>query len=299
MYIEHAVDGAQTQRQGKVIIALATLYLAWSSTYIAIRFSLAAFPPFFVAGSRYMLVGLGMFLYLRLRGAAGPDRTEWTHSSIIGAFLLLGGTGGVVYAMQWVGSGTAALVIATTPLWTVLFAGFWKQWPRRREWFGLALGFAGIAILNSDGDLRSHPLGAGLLVLAAMSWAFGSVLSTRLRLPGSMMSSAAQMFSGGLLVLVVGFASGERLPMHPPIQAIAALVYLAVFGSLLGYTAYMYLLKNVRPSLATSYSYVNPPLAVLLGAWLAGEQITGVTIAAVPVILAGVVLVIAEQKGKK
>jgi drug/metabolite transporter (DMT)-like permease len=283
-------------RQVRVFIALATLYLAWSSTYLAIRFALDGFPPLFVAGSRYTLVGLGLFVYLRLRGAAGPDRAEWTHASIIGSFLLLGGTGGVVYAIQWVGSGTAALVIATTPLWTVLFAGFWKQWPRGREWLGLAVGFTGIAILNSGGDLRAHPLGAVFLILAAMSWAFGSVLSTRLRLPGGMMSSAAQMFSGGLVVLAAGFASGERVPSHPPLRAAAALVYLAVFGSLLGYTAYTYLLKTVRPSLATSYTYVNPALAVLLGAWLAGELITPATVLALPVILTGVVLVIAGQR---
>lgn len=296
MTIEEAAAGARPRRQGRIILALATLYLAWSSTYLAIRFSLEGFPPLFVAGARYMLVGFAMLVYLRIKGAAGPDRTEWTHASIIGSLLLLGGTGGVVCALQWVGSGTAALMIATTPLWTVLFGGFWKQWPRTREWLGLALGFAGIAILNSGGDLRAHPLGAGLLLLAALSWSFGSVLSMRLRLPGGLMSSAAQMFSGGLVVLAASFATGERVLPHPPLKAMVALVYLAVFGSLLGYTAYTYLLKNVRPSLATSYSYVNPPLAVLLGAWLAGERITGGTIAAMPVILAGVVLVIAGQR---
>lgn len=292
-------EQGQEGRRLKTILALATLYLAWSSTYIAIRFSLEGYPPLFVAGARYLLVGLGMYLYLRMRGAAGPDRAEWTHASIIGSLLLLGGTGGVVYAMQWVGSGTAALVIATTPLWTVLFAGFWSGWPGRREWTGLALGFAGIVVLNSGGDLRAHPLGAGLLLLAALSWAFGSVLSTRLRMPAGAMSSAVQMFSGGLVVLIAGLAAGERVPLHPPFRATAALVYLAVFGSLLGYTAYTYLLRTVRPSLATSYSYVNPPLAVLLGAWLAGEPVTGVTVISLPFILAGVVLVIAgERKGE-
>ena len=128
-------------QQGNIIIALATLYLAWSSTYLAIRFSLESFPPLFIAGSRYMLVGLGMYIYLRWKGAAAPTRKQWGGSSAVGAFLLLGGTGGVVYAEQWVGSGMAALVLATTPLWTVLFAGIWKQWPQRNEWIGLALGF--------------------------------------------------------------------------------------------------------------------------------------------------------------
>ena len=280
----------------KVYIALLTLYLAWSSTYLAIRFSLESFPPFFVAGSRYMLVGAGIYAYLRFRGTPSPTRQHWGASFLVGAFLLLGGTGGVVYAMQWVGSGTAALVIATTPLWTVLFAGLWKQWPERYEWIGLLLGFAGIVLLNIGGDLHAHPGGAVLLVLSAASWAFGSVLSLRLELPRSMMASAAQMFSGGLLVLVVGFASGERVPAHPSLRAISALAYLTVFGSLLGYTAYTYLLKNVRPALATSYSYVNPALAVLLGAWFADERVTVITVAAMSIILAGVVLVILGQR---
>jgi len=280
----------------KVIIALATLYLAWSSTYLAIRFSLESFPPFFTAGFRYMLVGAGMYGYLRMKGIPAPSREQWRNSSVIGAFLLLGGTAGVVYAMQWVGSGTAALVIATTPLWTVLFGGIWRQWPQRNEWMGLVLGFAGIVLLNMQGDLRTHPTGAVLLVLSAASWSFGSVLSLRLKLPSAMMASAAQMFSGGVLVLLIGFLTGESIPAHPPARAIAALAYLAIFGSLLGYTAYTYLLNNVRPALATSYSYVNPALAVLLGSWFADEKITGITIAAMLVILSGVVLVIMGQR---
>lgn len=280
----------------KVIVALATLYLAWSSTYLAIRFSLESFPPFFTAGFRYMLVGAGMYAYLRIQGSPPPTRIQWRDSTIIGIFLLGGGTAGVVYAMQWVGSGTSALVIATTPLWTVLFGGIWKQWPQRNEWIGLLLGFSGIVLLNLQGDLRTHPAGAVLLVLSAASWSFGSVLSLRLNLPSGMMASAAQMFSGGFLVLLTGFLTGEQVPAHPPLRAIAALVYLALFGSLLGYTAYTYLLKNVRPALATSYSYVNPALAVMLGAWLADEKITGITVAAMIIILAGVVLVILGQR---
>ena len=280
----------------KVLIALATLYLAWSSTYLAIRFSLESFPPLFTAGSRYMLVGLFMFLYMRWRGAPPPTKAQWKGSAIVGTFLLLGGTGGVVYAEQWVGSGMAALVLATTPLWTVLFAGIWKQWPKRNEWAGLLLGLAGVVLLNLEGDLRTHPVGAALLALAAASWAFGSVLSTRLSLPPGAMASAAQMFSGGMLVLAIGFVSGERVPLHPTPRALAAILYLALFGSLLGYTAYTYLLKNVRPALATSYAYVNPVLAVLLGIWFAGEHITLMGIAATLIILAGVALVIAGQR---
>ncbi len=286
----------ETGRKWKVILALATLYLAWSSTYLGIRFALEGFPPFFIAGFRYMIVGAGMFVYLRWRGVTGPSGAEWRWSFVVGAFLLLGGTAGVVYAEQWVGSGIAALVLATTPLLTVVFAGFWKQWPARREWIGLMLGLAGIVLLNAEGDLRAHPVGAVLLVCAALSWSFGSVLSLRVPMPAGMMASATQMFSGGLIVLVVGLLTGERFPAHPSLRAVGAIIYLAVFGSLLGYTAYTYLLKNVRPSLATSYAYVNPVLAVLLGVWIGGEHFPKAAVMAMPLILAGVVMVIVGQK---
>ena len=160
----------------------------------------------------------------------------------------------------------------------------------------LRWGLSGIVLLNLEGDLRTHPAGAALLALAAASWAFGSVLSTRVSLPPGAMASAAQMFSGGLLVLVIGFVSGERVPLHPSVKATWSIVYLAIFGSLLGYTAYTYLLKHVRPALATSYAYVNPVLAVLLGIWLAGEHITMLGIVGMLIILAGVVMVIAGQR---
>lgn len=280
----------------KVLIALATLYLAWSSTYLAIRISLESFPPFFIAGSRYMLVGAGMYLYLRLKGQKALTRPQWLSSLAVGIFLLLGGTGGVVYAEQWVGSGVAALVIATTPLWAVLFAGIWRQWPSRPEWIGLLVGFAGIILLNLDGDLRAHPKGAILLVAAAMSWSFGSMLGRRLPLPSGMMASAAQMFTGGLAVLFVSLLAGERINSAPSLRAVIAMAYLALFGSLIGYTAYTYLLHKVRPALATSYAYVNPALAVLLGVWLAGERISTMGIAAMLVILTGVVLVVLGER---
>lgn len=285
--------------QVKVIIALATLYLAWSSTYLAIRIALEGFPPFFIAGFRYMLVGAGLYIYLRIKGEAAPTVAEWRGSALIGAFLLLGGTAGVVYAEQWVGSGIAALVLATSPIMTALFAGLWKHRPARNEWLGMLLGFAGIVLLNLRGDLRAHPVGAALLILASVSWSFGSALSLRVSLPRGMMASAGQMFSGGLIVFGVSVLAGEQIPAAPSIRSIAAMVWLAIFGSLLGYTAYTYLLKNVRPALATSYAYVNPVLAVLLGAWIGGERIAATALLAMPFILAGVALVIAGQKSKK
>jgi drug/metabolite transporter (DMT)-like permease len=281
--------------KGLIVLSLATLYLAWSSTYLAIRIALEDFPPFFIAGFRYMLVGGGMFLYLKAKGALWPTLREWIGATVIGIFLLMGGTAGTVYAEQWVGSGMAALVLSTSPLLTVLFAMFWKHRPARNEWLGMLLGMAGIVLLNIEGDLRAHPLGAVVLMIASASWSFGSVLSLHVPMPRGMMASAAQMFCGGLIVLMVSWATGETMPSDPSVRSVGAMVWLAVFGSLLGYTAYTYLLTHVRPSLATSYAYVNPVLAVLLGVWIGGEDIARTSMIAMPIILSGVVLVILGQ----
>lgn len=279
-----------------VAASLLVLYLAWSSTYFAIRVALESFPPFFIAGFRYMLIGLGICLFFRLRGAPLPTLREWGGSAVAGSFLLLGGTGGVVYAEQWVGSGIAAVVLATTPLLTALFAALWKHRPAQHEWIGMLLGLAGIVLLNIGGDLRAYPLGAALLVLAAFSWSFGSVLSLHIPMPPGMMAGGAQMFSGGAITLLASIMTNEKIPEHPSMRALAAMVWLAVFGSLLGYSAYTYLLKNVRPALATSYAYVNPVLAVLIGVWLGGEQLTPLGITAMTVIIAAVFLVVMGRR---
>lgn len=285
-----------TPRQGRVIAALAAVYLSWGSTYLGIKIALAELPPLFMMGIRFFLFGIGIYAYLRLRGAPNPSAREWLWSAVIGAFLMLGGSAGVAYAEQWVSSGIAALVIATTPLWTVLFAGIWKRWPNRLEWAGMLVGLVGIAVLNFEGDLKANPLGAILLILAAMSWAFGSAWSQHLKLPRGMMAGAAQMITGGAIVLIIGFSIGERVTAVPTWRSIGAVLYLGVVGSLVGFTAYTYLLSRVRPALATSYAYVNPVIAVLLGIWILGEQVHMSGLIAMVIIVMGVVLVAFGQR---
>ncbi|MDH4162548.1 MAG: drug/metabolite exporter YedA [Nitrospirota bacterium] len=288
----------ETSEPGRtnVIIALFAVYLSWSSTYIAIKFALESLPPLFMMGIRFFLFGLGMYFWLLKRGERTPSLREWLWSAVIGTFLMLGGSAGVAYAEQWVASGLAALVIATTPLWTVLFATIWKHRPNWIEWLGLAVGFSGIVLLNLGGDLRASPLGAGLLLLAAVSWAFGSAWSRHLPLPRGMMGGAAQMITGGAIVLIVGFAMGERVLTMPTTQSILAVIYLGIVGSLIGFNAYTYLLGRVRPSLATSYAYVNPVLALLLGLWIGGEKVGMLEVWAMGIILVGVMLVVMGQR---
>ena len=286
----------QDARASGVIVALLAVYLSWSSTYLAIKFALESLPPLFMMGIRFFLFGLIAYAWLRLRGADRPSRREWWWSAVIGLFLMLGGSAGVAYAEQWVSSGLAALVIATTPLWTVLFAAIWKHRPNRMEWLGLVVGFSGIVLLNLGGDLRANPVSAVLLMLAALCWAFGSAWSRHVPLPRGMMAGAAQMIAGGAIVLIVGFATGERVTAMPSLRSLAAVAYLGIVGSLIGFTAYIYLLGRVRPALATSYAYVNPVLALLLGLWLGGEKIGMLEVSAMGIILAGVVLVVLGQR---
>ena len=280
--------GAETDRVG-VGLALLAIYVIWGSTYLGMRIGLEAFPPFLMAGVRFLLAGGGLMLALRGRGAALPTRAQWGGAAWMGALLLGLGNGGVMFAeYKGVTSGLAALGIATVPLWASLFGGLWGQWPTRREWLGLGIGFCGIACLNLEGGLRGSPLGAVSLVVSAVGWAFGSVWSRRLTLPSGAMAPAAQMLCGGVLLLAVSMVRGEHL--HGlPLRPLLAFAYL-VFAAVVGYSAYAYLLVHVRPALATSYAYVNPVIAVGLGALLMGERLSPAGFAALALIVLGVCL---------
>lgn len=276
-------------------LALLALYLIWGSTYLAMLFAIKGFPPFMMAGLRFVVAGSLLYFYLRWRGAPSPTGAQWASCATVGTLLLLGGNGAVAFAEQTVASGIAALVVATVPLWTLLFAALWKKYPTRREVAGVMVGFTGIVLLNLDGNLRGSPLGAVILLLASASWAFGSVWSWRLPLPGGMMNSAAQMLGGGFSLMAMSFAMGEHLAQLPSLKAVAALAYLVVFGSFVAFSAYQFLLHTVRPAVATSYAYVNPPIAVLLGVMLAGEHLSTLEMVGMGVVLAGVVLVMVKK----
>lgn len=279
---------ARTERF-RLLLSLFLVYVIWGSTYLAIRLAVRDLPPFLMSGLRFLIAGSLLYLFLRVRGAPSPRRAEWKGAFLVGAFLM-GGNAGVAFSEQWVGSGLASLVVAAVPLWVALFSGFWGQWPNRREWLGLGLGLVGIGLLNMESNLRANPLGAVALLLGVVCWAWGSAWGRHLRLPQGLMASAAEMLTGGALVLILGLLRGERLHHLPDMSSVLALLYLIGFGSLLAFSAYDYLLRHARPALATSYAYANPVIAVLLGAGLAGEKITPVGLLALLVILAGVTL---------
>jgi drug/metabolite transporter (DMT)-like permease len=285
------VADPDVRRRWLVPLALVSLYFIWGSTYLAIRVALESYPPFLMAAVRFIAAGGVLYAFLLWRGMAAPTRAQWRNAAATGAMLLGLGNGLVCYAEQSVASGLAAVAVASMPLFAAMFGGLYGAWPARMEWAGLAVGFAGVILLNLGGSMASAPLGAIALVVAAAAWAFGSVWSKRRDMPPAAMNTAAQMLTGGVLLLVFALAIGERWPAAPTPSASLALVYLAVAGSLIGFTAYLYLLNTVRPALATSYAYVNPPVAVMFGVMLGGEIVGSFDVVAMVVILAGVGLI--------
>jgi drug/metabolite transporter (DMT)-like permease len=269
-------------------LALFALYVIWGSTYLGIRFALESYPPFLLAGVRFLGAGLLFYGFLRWRGMAPPSRLQWRNAAVTGVLLLGFGNGLVCFAEQRVNSGIAAVAVASMPLFAALFSGLYGHWPTRRETIGLLIGFAGVIVLNLGSGLSGSRLGAIALLVAASCWAFGSVWSKHQDMPAGPMNTAAQMLCASVALLAVGFGSGEHLPAHPTLRATVAVVYLAVFGSLIAFSAYLYVLKHARPALATSYAYVNPPVAVLFGLLLAGEHVGPYDLAGMAVILLGV-----------
>lgn len=287
---ENPADTLHPLSDPRVLIPLAllALYVIWGSTYLGIRIALESYPPFLLAGVRFLVVGALFYGFLRWRGLAAPTPLQWRNAAFTGVLLLGFGNGLVCFAEQHVSSGIAAVAVASMPLFAALFAGLYGQWSTRRETLGLLIGFAGVIVLNLGSGLSGSRLGAAALLTAAMCWAFGSVWSRRQQMPPGQMNTAAQMLCGSVALLAMGFGSGEQLPTHPTLRATLALAYLAVFGSLIAFSAYLYVLKHARPALATSYAYINPPIAVLFGILLAGEHVGPYDLVGMTVILLGV-----------
>lgn len=275
-----------------LVCAFLALYLIWGSTYFVIKLGVQAWPPMLLAGLRFVIAGTLMFGWLRWRGVPMPTAKEWRACAIVGFLLLSCGNGGVTIAEHLgVASAVAALAIATVPLFALLFGLIWGQRTTGLEWGGIVLGLVGIGLLNLGHNLQASPLGAVLVLLAAASWAFGSMWSRHLSLPSGAMASAAQMLIGGAVLLAGSVASGERLEQAPDAAGWFALAYLTLLGSIVAFSAYLYLLKHVRPAAATSYAYVNPVVAVLLGVTFAGERIGTEEWLAMTVIVSAVVLI--------
>jgi drug/metabolite transporter (DMT)-like permease len=275
-----------------IALALTALYLIWGSTYLAIRFALeGGLPPLLMAGGRFVLAGGLMYAALRFRGVPAPTRAQWRNLAVMALLLLVFGNGMVCVAEQSVSSGLAAVAVASAPLWMGLFSTLRGQHPSRIEWVGLAIGFVGVVWLNVGSSLVASKIGMIALLVATVAWSYGSIWSRGRDLPSPFMGAAGQMLLGGVMMLVAGFAIGERVHDWPTLKGVLSVGYLVSFGSIIGFSAYIWLLHHVRPALAGSYAYVNPAIAVALGAWLANEQFSGSEFVAMGVILLGVVAI--------
>lgn len=296
------MDHSEHATGTRVALALAAVYLIWGSTYLAIRYALeGGFPPFLLGGIRFLIAGGLMYAVLRWRGVAAPTHAQWSNAAVMGVLLLLLGNGMVNLAEQTVSSGMTAVAVASAPLWMGIFAAMRGQKPNRMEWVGLGIGFIGVLWLNVDSSLSASTIGLVALLVASLSWSFGSIWSRGRDLPSPFMAAAAQMLCGGVAMCIVGGVLGERFEGMPSTQGLAAFAYLIVFGSIIGFSAYIWLLHHVRPALAGSYAYVNPAIAVALGAWLANERFGSHELLAMGVILLGVVAITLAKaaKGKR
>ena len=282
-----------------IVLSLLTVYVIWGTTYLGIRFALESFPPYMLMGIRFVLAGGALFVFLRVRGAPMPTLKQWGNATLMGILLLVFGMGSVAMAEQWVSSGLAATLVATAPLWAMLFSMLWRNFPTRSEWIGVGLGLVGVVILSLEGNLQANPLGVVLILFATASWSLGSVWMRRLDMPKGAMGNAAEMLTGGIILMIVAVLQGEQIVGMPTTNTLLAMIYLTTFGSLATITAYMYLLKTVSPALATSYAFVNPAIALLLGVVIGGEEIGASALIALPIILVGIAFVLRSSGRNK
>jgi drug/metabolite transporter (DMT)-like permease len=285
----------------KTWIALLAIYIVWGSTYLGIRIAVETIPPFLMAATRFLLAGSLLLLWRRMAGDPAPTPRQWRNAAIVGTFLLVGGNGVVSWAEKNVESGVTALLIGSTPMWLVLIDALRRggSRPGPRAVLGLLVGFAGIAILlaptRTGAFSHIYLPGALAILCAAFSWAIGSIYSKSADMPESvLMGSAVEMLAACIGLFIVSGVSGEWSGFNPATvstRSMLGVVYLALFGSLVGFVAYAWLLRNTPVSIASTYAYVNPLVAVLLGAWIGQEGLSARVLVAAVVIVGAVALI--------
>jgi drug/metabolite transporter (DMT)-like permease len=295
-------------KRSVVIIAFAALYLIWGSTYLGIRFSIETIPPFLMAGARFVLAGMIMYAIAWSQGISESNWRNWRTSLIIGACLLLGGNGGVTISEKYIDSGLAALIVAIVPVYIVLLGWLTGMAPRPTPvmWMGLAGGFLGVGTLFGPGlhvhstTGRNPAIGISILLITSFIWSAGSLYSRVAKHAASpFLTAAQQMICGGILLLVAGIITGELPRFHPgsvSLLSLGSFIYLVLIGAVVGYTAYIWLLRHCDPAKVATYAYVNPIVAVLLGTLFAGETVTVRTLIAAALIIGSVALIITAQQ---
>lgn len=288
---------ANTSMPPLIVACLAATWFVWGSTYLAIKFALESFPPFFMMGTRFIVAGALLLAWMHWRGAAWPTVQQWLNATIVGALMLGGGMGGTAYAEQTVASGMVVAFIAVQPLLTSIINLWWRVVPTRWEWIGIGVGLIGVLMLVRGSAFGASPEGLVAISVAVLLWGLGGALSQRtLPLATGAMGFGSEMLCGGVVLMAMSALGGEAMPTSVTPLAALSWVYLVVFGSLIAFSAYMVLLAQTSPAVATSYSYVNPVIAMVLGVTFGGEIVTAWEWWAATVIVVGVVLLMVARR---
>ncbi|HWS39986.1 MAG TPA: drug/metabolite exporter YedA [Arenimonas sp.] len=278
-------------KRSQILIALLAVYLIWGSTYFAIKLALPDYPPFLLTGVRMFIAGTLMLAWLWSKKSPLPKAGQWKSLIVLALIMTVLCNAFVNVAEQTVSSGVVAIGVAAMPLWAGLFSAMRGYHPSRMEWSGLIIGFLGVIWLNLGSELSVSTIGLLCVLAAPLGWAWGSMWSKGRDLPDSLALSAWQMAIGSVMSLTIGFVIGERFTHVPSMESTMAMLYLALFGSIIAYSAFVWLVKHVRPALATSYAYVNPPIALLLGVLFLNEPMNSHTLVAMTLILISIGIV--------
>jgi len=273
-----------------IVACLLAVYVIWGTTYLAIKIGIQGAPPFFLIGTRFLAAGGLLLAWQAIRGQPMPAARQWRGAALIGFLLLVVGNGGVAVAEHWVSSGATVALISVMPLGTALWSGLFGEWPRRLEWGAILLGGIGAAVMLLGRDLQASGMGTLVILLSVIGWSLGTVLSRRVDIPHGPTGFGSDMFAAGVIALVISALLGEHwaLPASPRYWEVW--FYLTIFGSVIAFSAYRFVVERVSPTLAATYAYVNPPVALLVGWGLGHESFSANTLLGLPIVLGSVAI---------
>jgi drug/metabolite transporter (DMT)-like permease len=274
--------------KGLILTCLAAVYIVWGTTYFALKVGVQGAGPYFLVGTRFVAAGALLLVWLVLRGERMPTLRQWGNATLLGVLMLSLGIGTVTVAERTVSSGAAVALISVLPLAIALWSGLLEKWPAREQWLAIGIGLAGTLVMVAGADLRASPGGTALVICGTTAWALGTVLSRRLDVPQGAMGFAAEMLAGGVVTLLMSAAFGETWALPRSASVWWAWAYLVVFGSLIAFSAYRILVERASPTLASTYAYVNPPVALFVGWWLGNETFSPNVFIGLPIVLAAV-----------
>jgi drug/metabolite transporter (DMT)-like permease len=273
-----------------IAACLLAVYVIWGTTYFAIKVGIEGVPPFFLVGTRFLAAGGLLMGWQVLRRQKLPTLVQWRGAAVVGFLLLVAGNGLVAVAEHWVSSGATVALISTTPFVIALWSGAFGNWPRRLEWVAILIGGIGAAIMLTGRDLQASAIGTIVILIGIACWAFGTVLSRHIDLPHGPSGFAAEMLTAGVLAIIVSATLNEHWTLPHTSRVWWAWSYLVIFGSVIGFSAYRFLVERVAPTLAATYAYVNPPVALAVGWWLGNEKFSPNVLIGLPVVLCSVAM---------